>query len=399
MPTPLTRRELFVRGAALAAAGAVVAPAQTGSPAVPVDTNKLDAVVADCLARSGVPGLSLAIIRGGRIDCIRGYGLADKRTGRPVTPATIFQAASLTKPMTAYYAMRLVERGAIALDTPVAKYPVGLRVSNDELANEITVRTILAHTSGLPNWENGRWPMRMKSRPGERFGYSSEAYNYLQRVVEGVTAQPLAEALQREVAEPLGLRESGFVWRDEYNATAAVGYDWDGTPVRAVSRPTEASGAGSLHTTPRDFAAFMLALMAGQQGNTESPNYCSLRMMLGPQAQLSPSLAWGLGWGLHLFDDGDRFWHFGDSRGYMSYAMGSRAKGSGLVVFTNGRHGLRVAHKVAACISDNQDPIFKWIYDVFYEGKLKQWPDPTQKAPPSKSVAPRRKSRNTSRKR
>ncbi|MFA6244503.1 MAG: hypothetical protein WC655_26405, partial [Candidatus Hydrogenedentales bacterium] len=75
------------------------------------------------------------------------------------------------------------------------------------------------------------------------------------------------------------------------------------------------------------------------------------------------------------------------------------AKGSGLVVFTNGRHGLRVAHKVAACISDNQDPIFKWIYDVFYEGKLRQWPDPTQKAPSPKSVAPRRKSRNTSRKR
>ncbi|MBX7259474.1 MAG: beta-lactamase family protein [Candidatus Hydrogenedentes bacterium] len=396
MPTSITRRDLFLRGAALAVAGAGVVSAQVETAPPSGDLGRLDAVVADCLMRSGVPGLSLAIIRGGRVDQVRGYGIANKNTKKAVTPATVFQAASLTKPMTAYCVMRMVERGAISLDAPVIRYMASPVASNDAMASEITVRTILAHTSGLPNWENGRWPMRMRFRPGESFGYSSEAYNYLQRVVETVTAQPLADALQKEVAEPLGLRETSFVWRDEYEATAAAGYEWDGTPVRAVSHPTEASGAGSLHTTPRDFAEFMLALMASQTTPVRGANYCSVRMMLGPQVQLSPNLAWGLGWGLHLSDDGDRFWHFGDSRGYMSYATGSRTTGSGLVVFTNGRHGLRVAHKVAACVCDHQDPVFNWIYDVFYEGKLRQWPDPSHPVPPKKAVAPRRKTQSKS---
>lgn len=397
MSGPITRRALFLRGAALAIAGTGAAAGQTAPSGGVQDTGRIDAVIGDSLARSGVPGLSLAIVRDGRVEQTRAYGVANKRNGQPVTPATVFQAASLTKPLTAYYVMRLVERGVLSLDAPVSRYGSMPLVSTDAMAGEITVRTILAHTSGLPNWENGRWPMRMRFRPGERFGYSSEAYNYLQRVVELATGQPLAEALQREVIEPLGLRESSVVWRDEYNATAALGYEWDGTPVRLVSRPTEASGAGSLHTTPRDFAKFMLALMAGQTASAPGASYCTLRMMLGPQAPLAPNLAWGLGWGLHLSDDGDRFWHFGDSRGYMSYAMGSRTNGSGLVVFTNGRHGLRVAHKVAACICDNQDPIFQWIYDVFYEGKLRQWPDPSHPVPPRKTVAPGRKTQSRQR--
>jgi hypothetical protein len=95
---------------------------------------------------------------------------------------------------------------------------------------------------------------------------------------------------------------------------------------------------------------------------------------------------------MHLLDEGDRFWHFGDSRGYMHYAAGSRTQRSGVVVFTNGRHGLRATQPIAQLVMGGQEPIFDWIYDVFYEGKLRQWPAPAPPKPAPPRGRPARRS-------
>ncbi|MBM3290927.1 MAG: beta-lactamase family protein, partial [Candidatus Hydrogenedentes bacterium] len=103
-------------------------------------------------------------------------------------------------------------------------------------------------------------------------------------------------------------------------------------------------------------------------------DYVTARMMLSPQVHLAGPLAWGLGWALLLRDGGDMHWHFGDSRGYMTYAALCRDTGRGAVIFANGRHGLRLCHAIAKELLDDQDTIFSWIYDIFYEGKLQPWP-------------------------
>jgi CubicO group peptidase (beta-lactamase class C family) len=333
----------------------------------------LDALLPGLLAQAGVPGISVAVIRNDQLVHESVAGLANVALNRPVTPATIFQAASLTKPVFTYAALKLCDRGQLGLDTPLVSYIPQAGFSRDPRVLRITPRMVLSHTSGLPNWASGKRPLKIEFEPGAHFGYSGEAFNVLQEAVETLSNRPLNDLLTNTVSKPYGLHESAFTWRDEFEATAALGYEWDGTPVRSRSKPDEAMAASSFHTTARDYAKFMIASLAPGQQGPEALDYVTKRAMLSPQVRLAGPLSWGLGWALLLREEGDIHWHFGDSRGYMSYAAMSRATGNGVVIFTNGRHGLRVCHAVANGIFDNHDSIFSWIYDVFYEGKLPQW--------------------------
>jgi CubicO group peptidase (beta-lactamase class C family) len=384
VPADFSRREALLAGAGslLAASPATrrkPAPARNAKPAAPIAPPperpfaRVELQIAELLARSRTPGLSIAIVQRNQVVYANGFGLANVAANKPVGPETVFQAASLTKPVFSYAALKLCESGRMGLDTPLSSYIAHARISRDPRAHRITPRMVLAHMSGLPNWANGKRPLKMDFDPGAHFGYSGEAFNVLQEAVEKQSEQPLDELLTETVAMPFGLAESKFTWTDAFESTAAVGYEWDGTPVKSRSKPTEAMAASSLHTTARDYAKFMIVSLAQEQRAPEHLDYASERMMLSPQTRLAGPLAWGLGWALLLRDDGDIHWHFGDSRGYMSYAAMSRATGDGVVIFANGRHGLRVCHAVAKELLDNQDAIFSWIYDVFYEGKLPQW--------------------------
>ncbi|NUM52450.1 MAG: beta-lactamase family protein [Candidatus Hydrogenedentes bacterium] len=379
MSTELTRREALMAGA-----GGVLAAAPSTQPrrepmSVPPLAPRVEEtfalvgpLVTELLARSGTPGLSLAIIRNREIAYAKGFGLANVATNSPVTPETVFQAASLTKPVFTYAALKLCDSGRMGLDTPLVTYIPHARVSREPRAHRITPRMVMAHTSGLPNFGSKR-PLRMDFDPGAHFAYSGEAFNVLQEAVEAQSEQPLNTLLTDAIIKPFGLSDSALTWIDAFDTSAAIGYEWDGAPVKSPSRPSEAMAASSLHTTARDYAAFMLASLGHAKRGPEHLEYATERIMLSPQVHLSGPLAWGLGWALLLRDEGDIHWHIGDSRGYMSYAAMCRATGDGVAIFTNSRHGLRVCHAVAKELLDEQDEIFQWVYDVFYEGKLPEW--------------------------
>lgn len=346
----------------------------TQTKQAPSALSSIEQRIDELLAVSTVPGLSLAVIEDGEVAWRYASGVANIETGRKMSEHAIFQAASLTKPVFAYVVLKLCELGRFSLDTPLKAYAPDVIVSADPRADRMTARMALAHTTGLPNWANGKWPLELDAEPGARFGYSGEAYVYLQKAVEQAESRPLVDIMQDMIGAPFGLNETSFVWRDSFDETAALGYEWDNAPVKLSSRPTEASGAASMHTTASDYARFVIAVLNAEPTGAHRLSYLSSRMMLSPQVGLTSSLAWGLGWGLHLDEAGDRFWHFGDSRGYMSYVIASRKERRGLVVFTNGRHGLRLAHRVADLILPSQSQVFSWIYDVFYEGELPDWP-------------------------
>src|SRR5205823_3170598 len=129
-----------------------------------------------------VPGLSIAVIRDGKIVWKHGFGqknahpsatgTRDGKTDGPVRDDTLFPAASLSKPVFAYLTLRLVDRGVLDLDKPLYEYLPNQRIEQDERYKQITARMILSHTSGLPNW--GGTPLRLLFAPGERWSYSSE---------------------------------------------------------------------------------------------------------------------------------------------------------------------------------------------------------------------------------
>lgn len=171
----------------------------------------LDAFVPSRRQRAGVPGVAVAVVRDGEIVFVRGYGVADLLTRRPVTPRTVFEVASHSKPVTAYAALRLVAQGALELDTPLAGLVDEPFLPPSPESDRVTLRQVLSHSSGLSNLGVGLLTDRhLWFPPGDHFSYSGHGYSYLGRALEDVTGEPLAAHLEHAVLEPLGMTRSGY---------------------------------------------------------------------------------------------------------------------------------------------------------------------------------------------
>ena len=244
---------------------------------------------------AGVPGIGVALLAGPEVVWAAAVGVADAATGAPLTPASVFEGASLSKPVFAGAVLRLWEAGVLDLDRPLSDYLPAPYLPDEPRLPLITARLVLAHRTGLPNWRGRGRPLALGAPPGARFGYSGEGYVYLQRAVEQLAGAPLQEVVAARVLAPLGLAHSSYVWRPAYARTTARGHRADGTPLEK-GRPAAANAAHSLHTTPTEFARFAGALLAPEAGGLlRGPTVAEMR---APQTRIDDRLAWGLGWGL-----------------------------------------------------------------------------------------------------
>lgn len=294
------------------------------------------------LQDSGVPGLSMALIHKGEIAEIIAAGTRNAATGAPVRGSTIFEAASLSKPVFAYAVLRLVDAGALKLDTLLAT-KISDYVPNDPRATDITVRDVLSHTTGLPNWRNNDVPFKTHFPPGKRFSYSGEGFVWLQRVVEETTGESINALMQQLVFGPLRMRDSSYVWRPEFDTNYADPHDAAVSPW-TKARPAIANTAHSLQTTASDYGRFVKAALSGALLKP-----AMARLWLEPQVHiqwhrhqcLSPNdpgsdqgVAWGLGWGLE--PESNAFFHWGDNGRFKAFVIGSVADRSAVVAFANG---------------------------------------------------------------
>ena len=331
---------------------------------------RLTELIPAAMREANVPGVSVALIRDGRVAWRRGFGVRNLEANTAVDENTVFEAASLSKPVFAYAVMKLVDAGKLALDVPLVKYLPVPAVLGDERARRITARMVLDHTTGLPNETIGQ-ALAIHFRPGTRFSYSGAGYAHLQTVVERLTGEPLESFMKKSVFVPLGMTNSSFVWQDDYEARRATGYRTDGTAGRD-RRPSEGKASSSLFTTAGDYARFVIAAMNGT-GLTKD----SARRMLETQvrveegcfvcvgrkpSKLSPTLSWGLGWGLERTAKGPAFWQWGDYNGEVhSFAIGVPATKDGIVMLTNSGNGLTIARAVVGAALPGAHPVFAWL--------------------------------------
>jgi CubicO group peptidase (beta-lactamase class C family) len=202
---------------------------------------QLEKDVPELMKKGGVPGLAIAVIRDGKTMWLHGFGMKEVKTGQPVTGETVFEAASLSKPVFAYGVLKLLEQGKLGLDVPLTAYLPKPFVAGDERLAKITARIVLSHRTGFPNWPADDGSVSIYFMPGTRFSYSGEGYIYLQRVVEQITGKSLNQYMTEAVFTPLGMTSSSYVWRPDFDALTATGYDSDGKADRIV----EANRGGS----------------------------------------------------------------------------------------------------------------------------------------------------------
>ena len=321
--------------------------------------------LANLIEKAGIPGLQVAVLEAGQLAWSAELGVRNASTGAPVEADTVFQAASLSKPVLAYITLKMVERGELDLDQSLHELLAYERFTDLERARQLTPRYVLSHQTGLPNW--GGDPLEFDAIPGSRFGYSGEGYVYLQRVLESQTELDLDELARREVFEPLGMKDSRFTWAEGEEPALATGHDAAGD-TRGTGRP-DANAASSLHTTARDYARFLAALFAsdGLEPTTLHASFEPAVRMLGNErnamnADVSRgTVGWGLGWGLQGHQDQRVVWHWGDNGVFRAFAAFRPADGAGIVYFANSANGLAIAQQLIEPIVGDMSPTIHWL--------------------------------------
>ena len=311
------------------------------------------------LASSTTPGLAVALVHHGRLIWAAGYGVADRTTGQPVTATTCFQAASLSKPVTAWGMLRLVESGRIGLDEPIVGHLRCWRPPASPFdADGLTVRRLLSHTAGLSvhgyvgqradrplpsivaslSGKTGDgFPVELLEAPGQRWLYSGGGYSLAQLLVEQLTGRPFTDYMQAEVLDPLGMTASSFHW--SRTAATARPHDADGRPLPDFVF-AEPAAAGLVTTAP-DLARFLAAALAGPR---DEPPGRGVLSPAGVQVALTAAPAtdgrWGLGYGLGLTPGGDLLaYHEGANRGWRAGLALLPDRRAGIALLANGDAG------------------------------------------------------------
>lgn len=326
-----------------------------------------DEPVAGLASRLGLCAAAYTLLAAGRPQPAVALGsCVDAGTARP---DSIFQAASLTKPVVAFAALRLARAGRLDLKAPVATYlpqgyahyPSRLRRGPGDAHDlvpaatlaRVPVATLLNHTSGLPNWAAGPLAPEFATafEPGTRWRYSGEGYVLLQAVIEAVAGLPFADFMARQVFEPLGMHDTSLAWHERLAGRAVAGRAAGGALREARFR--HAVAAASLYTTAGDYARFMAAFAADE---------AMVTLALSNPVPVSPELGleWGHGWGLERTAGGTNLWQWGNNPGFRSFAMFSAATRDGFVVLTNSERGMPLAVPLARQSLPGEHSVFRF---------------------------------------
>ncbi|MFT5815447.1 MAG: CubicO group peptidase (beta-lactamase class C family) [Psychroserpens sp.] len=332
------------------------------------ETESSDSIV-NLMKQLNVPGLSIAVIHKGKIDWSKGYGIA---TGtRKVDSTTLFQAGSISKPVAAIAALKLVEKGELDLDVDVNQYLKGWQVKGDLLTKEnpVTLRHLLTHTGGIsvhgfPGYATGSEipsttdvlsgkgnsdKVEVNEAPGSKWRYSGGGYTIMQKIVEDVTGMPFSEYADNQILKPMGMFNSTFqhVLPKKLKQHTSAAYDSNGEMYPAIYNDYPEKAAAGLWTTPSDLAIYaihMEAIMAGK--NDGIVNKSTVTAMFSKHQG-----NWGLGPAMSEVNNQLVFSHSGKNLGFTNEFKAFVNRGEGMVVMSNGDNARQINQKIMSAIS------------------------------------------------
>jgi CubicO group peptidase (beta-lactamase class C family) len=318
------------------------------------------------MAELNVPGVSVAVIRNGGIEWARGFGSVSTG-GPPVTPETLFQAGSISKPVSAIAALALVQAGKLDLDADVNTILKSWKVPDNSFTGEskVTLRRLLSHSAGIsvhgfPGYAADKpvpslidvlegkppantAPIIVEYTPGSRYQYSGGGYTIMQQLLLDVTGKPFPDLIQDMVLKPFGMTSSSFVQPlpAREGQVAATPYRGNGEAVPGGPHTYPELAAAGLWTTPTDLARFALALQDAWAGRKNPVLSQSMTDQM-----LTPGLGdYGLSLGVKGSPPNRRFGHAGVNDGFVNL-MTAFENGDGAVIMTNGARGFLLANEI-----------------------------------------------------
>ncbi|MEL6709017.1 MAG: serine hydrolase domain-containing protein [Pseudomonadota bacterium] len=359
-------------------------------------------MIQDAMQKHKVPGVGVAVIEDGEFSWQGNYGTSNIETGKPIDNQTLFQAASLTKPVFAYVVLRLIDAGIIGFEDRLVDTYRPDDLSDSRWNDQITVRHVLTHQTGLPNWrpaDEETALLQPAFEPGTGYSYSGEAFHWLQQVCETKTGLGLNEIASQYLFVPAGLTDMSMLWQSDRDEREVYGHivgedgeakkadlqfarvhgarldevakrwskpmtSWQTqdlvkahSEMRSHTHPRIADyplwrltkpgvgriidSASSLRTTPADYARFIALIMHNTGPASISDDL--MQDMLSIQTAVSdagPNRPVGYSWSLEPRSGGVAFDHWGFNAGqHISSGLGDTSNGRGLVMMTNGSQG------------------------------------------------------------
>jgi CubicO group peptidase (beta-lactamase class C family) len=308
-----------------------------------------------------MPGISIAVFRDFQVEWAKGYGVLSEEGGEPVTPTTLFQAASISKPVAAAAALSLVQEGLLDLDEDINQKLKSWKVSENDFTAEkkVTLRGLLSHTAGLtvhgfPGYARDRdiptlvqvldgekpantGAIQVDITPGSQWRYSGGGYTVMQLLLIDVSGKPFPKILRERVLQPAGMSESTYEQPlpESRFAQASTAHLRNGKPVKGGWHTYPEMAAAGLWTTPTDLCRFAIALSQAFHGRSEVPlSQDTVREML-----TEVDGRYGLGFSVEGEGDRLRFSHGGSNAGFKCTLVAWAHSGEGVAIMTNGDLG------------------------------------------------------------
>lgn len=332
-------------------------------------------VLAERMRHYKVPGFSIALVDRAEVIWAKGYGLMEAGSDQEVTAETIFQAGSISKPVTGLLALHLVEKGTLSLDAEVNDSLISWKVPESKHTQvrrsgehpKVTLRGLLSHSAGinlrgyrghladrpiptLVQILNGEkppansLPVKVTQKPGTKFKYSGGGYLVIQQLIEDTTGRSFAELAQEIILDKLDMDSSTFKipLPEGYRTKAATAHTKKGNQVPGKWHIYPEQAAGGLWSTPSDLAQLIIEVIKSSQGESNLVISKEMtRQLLTAQMGIG-----GLGFLITYEDEQPRFGHNGWNEGYHSLIIGNPVNGQGYVWMTNGENGAKLGMEV-----------------------------------------------------
>jgi CubicO group peptidase (beta-lactamase class C family) len=335
--------------------------------------------LADRMKKYRINGVSIAVIHDYKIEWARGYGFADISENRPVTSATLFQAASISKSVNSLGVLRLVQEGKLDLNTDINNYLVSWKFPYDDKSNgkKITILNLLSHTGGLtihgfPGYAigdslpslvlilNGQKPanteaVRSFEEPGSAYSYSGGGTTITQLIIEDLTHQPYEAYMKRYVLDPLGMTASSYSQPPDKRKAEllSAGYKADGKEVAGKYHVYPEQAAAGLWTNPTDLCKYVIETQLAYKGESSkilTPEMTKLRL-----TPVKEDAALGTFVNSRVTGSYKYFNHNGGNEGFSCTAIGCRDSGDGVVIMTNSDNS-----SILEEIANSVATVYKW---------------------------------------